>query len=132
MDGKRRAGAAVADRRGELGMTQKQLADESGVAERTIGSLERGIRWPNARNRARIDTALGWPAGELHRIATREDERPRHRPVSDELRRLIVEHLPDVEDQRWVIGILEGTKRRPQAGESQTQKHTARESQPAP
>jgi DNA-binding XRE family transcriptional regulator len=68
-----RVTAAVIDRRSELGWTQKRLAAEAGVAERTVQNLEAG-RVPQPLIRAKIEMALGWPPGEFRRIAEREEE----------------------------------------------------------
>lgn len=67
--GRRRAAQAVAERRGKLDMTQQDLADRAGVDAKTIGNLETRGRWPIARTRARIEEALGWPDGEMTRLA---------------------------------------------------------------
>lgn len=74
MDGRQRAARAVTARRGELGMTQQELAGAAGVDIKTIGNLESRGRWPIARTRARIEKALGWPVGELERLASEEPE----------------------------------------------------------
>lgn len=63
-------------------MTQKDLAAAAGVAERTIQSLEAGSR-PQARNRSKIERALGWPNGEMRRIEFDDGSRPP--PVPKEL-----------------------------------------------
>ena len=74
MDGRQRAARAVAARRGVLRMTQQELGAAAGVDVKTIGNLEsRGV-WPIARTRAVIEEALGWPSGEMERIATREEQ----------------------------------------------------------
>lgn len=62
---RQRAIRFVIARRGELGMTQAQLAEAAGVAERTVRSLEIGEAWPWARNLAAIARALKLDAGEL-------------------------------------------------------------------
>jgi transcriptional regulator with XRE-family HTH domain len=64
-----RVGRAVAARRGELGMTQHDLADAAGVDLKTVYNLESGNRWPIARTRAAIAAALGWETGEFAAIA---------------------------------------------------------------
>lgn len=82
MDGRQRAARAVAARRGELGMTQQELASVAGVDTKTIGNLERRGRWPIARTRALMEKALHWPVGEMERIASSDEEPkpPRVRP----------------------------------------------------
>jgi transcriptional regulator with XRE-family HTH domain len=74
MDGRQRAARAVAARRGELRWTQHELGAAAGVDVKTIGNLEKRGVWPIARTRAQIEEALGWPPGELERIAAREGE----------------------------------------------------------
>lgn len=66
---RQRAARAVTARRGQLGLTQQELADAAGVDIKTIGNLESRGRWPIARTRARIENALGWQAGEMQRIS---------------------------------------------------------------
>lgn len=73
MDGWDRVAAAVEDRRSALDWTQRRLAEEAGVAERTVQNLEAGKR-PQARIRGRIERALGWEPGELRRIAEGQPE----------------------------------------------------------
>lgn len=81
MDGRQQAARAVIARRGELGMTQQELADAAEIDIKTIGNLESRGRWPIAKNRARIEKALGWPQGELARLASQDgEEKPVMRP----------------------------------------------------
>ena len=92
MNGRQRAARTVAARRGELGMTQQELADAAGVDSKTIYNLESRGRWPIARTRALVEKALGWPVGEMQRIAENEPE-PEPEPdilpdgVRDDIRR---------------------------------------------
>lgn len=104
--GRRRAATAVTARMGDLGMTQQELAERASVDPKTVGDLIRSRRWPIARTRARIEKALGWPAGELARISTTEDEPPQL--LSPRARRVLREELSD-EDYRRVVGLAEGT-----------------------
>ena len=83
MDGWGRVVAAVVDRRAELGWTQKGLAAQAKVSERTVQNLEAGAR-PQARNRHKIEQALGWPSGEMRRIEEGRDRSP-PRSVIDEV-----------------------------------------------
>ena len=100
----RRAARAVAARRGQLDMTQQQLADAAGIDIKTIGNLERRGRWPIARTRARIERALGWPPGEMQRIA---ESRPEPAPViPDSLMATIRRSLPP-DKQEIAVAALE-------------------------
>lgn len=80
MDRERVAKYVVA-RRGSLGLTQEQLAERAGVTVKTIYNLEAGGRWPQARTRAAIESALHWSSGDLVRVA--EGYEPA--PASDEI-----------------------------------------------
>ena len=66
---RRRAARQVIVRRGELGLSQPALAEAAGVDPKTIWNLESGERWPIAKNRTKIERALGWAEGDLARIA---------------------------------------------------------------
>jgi transcriptional regulator with XRE-family HTH domain len=68
-DDVQRAGRAVAARRGELGLTQQELADDAGVDIKTVYNLESGQRWPISKNRAAIAVALRWEPDALTVIA---------------------------------------------------------------
>jgi transcriptional regulator with XRE-family HTH domain len=61
-------GALVATRRGELGLTQQELADAANVAVGTVVALESGRRWPQAAKRSAIERALRWASGDLVRL----------------------------------------------------------------
>src|SRR5712664_296111 len=66
-----RLGEAIRDARGELKLTQAELAAASGVGLTTIKNLESGrdsIRWP--RSISPVEKALHWPAGRARAIAT--------------------------------------------------------------
>lgn len=58
-------GAIVRARRGDLGLTQKQVAEQAGVNVDTLSDLETGARWPRAANLASIARVLGLDAAEL-------------------------------------------------------------------
>lgn len=62
-------GRHLAELRGGMGWTQKQLAERSGVTERSISSFENGDTWPRAGTRAKLEKALGISAGYLSNYA---------------------------------------------------------------
>ncbi|MFI6910151.1 helix-turn-helix domain-containing protein [Nonomuraea sp. NPDC050394] len=64
-----RAGEFVASRRGELDLTQQELAETAGVDVKTIYNLESGSRWPQAGTRAAIEKALHMQPGQLQRVS---------------------------------------------------------------
>ena len=103
MDGRQRAASAVAARRGELRMTQGELGAAAGVDVKTIGNLEsRGV-WPIARTRAKLEEALGWPSGEMARIAAAEEKQP---VIPPDLLALIRRRFPP-DKQQEAIDALE-------------------------
>jgi DNA-binding XRE family transcriptional regulator len=65
-----RVGQAVADRRMDLGLTQKELAEKAGLAMNTAALLERGRTFPRAANARKLEDALEWPRGTIGRIRT--------------------------------------------------------------
>lgn len=67
-------GTCVAERRVELGLSQAALAKAASVDAKTLRSLERGERWPQDANRAKIERALGWRPGALEILY--EEETP--------------------------------------------------------
>jgi transcriptional regulator with XRE-family HTH domain len=73
-EGRRAAGRAVLARRGELGLTQAQLAGMADVDIKTVYALEAGGRWPIARNLAAIARALGISADDLRDLAEEGSE----------------------------------------------------------
>lgn len=109
MDGRRRAACAVAARRGDLELTQQQLADRAKVSARTIGNLEslaRGAgRWPIAANRVKIAKALEWDGGMLDFLASPPDDSG----ISPELRALIEREVPDPQRAADAIRYVEET-----------------------
>jgi transcriptional regulator with XRE-family HTH domain len=68
-EGIQRVGRAVAARRGELGMTQQDLADAAGIDLKTVYNIESGTRWPIAKTRVAVAEALRWPPDALSVLA---------------------------------------------------------------
>lgn len=62
-------GRAVEARIADLGTSLARLAEVANVGESTLRRLIRGDTWPNAATRSRIEIALGWNFGTLHRLA---------------------------------------------------------------
>ena len=52
---------AVEARRGTLGMSRDELAAKAQIDPKTIYNLEKDGKWPIARTRARIESALYIP-----------------------------------------------------------------------
>jgi len=91
-------GARIRKRRQVLGMRQHELAAKVGVDRSAVSNWERGRHLPQ-RYQGKLEEVLGISL----------DEEPQFRPIPPELRRLVEQTLPDIEDQRRVIGLLEGT-----------------------
>jgi transcriptional regulator with XRE-family HTH domain len=65
MDVRRRVGLNVRKFRGELGLSQEQLAFEAGLHRTYISGVERGIRNPTVTVLDQIARALDVPPGRL-------------------------------------------------------------------
>jgi transcriptional regulator with XRE-family HTH domain len=63
-----RAGAAVAARREQLGLSQRKLADERIVSQSQLVKFERGEHWPRQSTLTRIEGYLDWSPGTIARI----------------------------------------------------------------
>ncbi|WP_241473864.1 FHA domain-containing protein [Mycolicibacterium neoaurum] len=63
-----RAGAAVAARRDQLGLSQRKLADERIVSQSVLVKFERGEHWPRQTTLTKIEGYLDWSPGTLARI----------------------------------------------------------------
>ena len=63
-----RAGAAVAARRRELDIKQRNLAKYKIMNAGALIAFEKGRSWPRERTRARLEEILQWPAGTIATI----------------------------------------------------------------
>ena len=63
-----RAGAAVAARRRELGITQRTLAKYRIMNAGALIAFEKGRSWPRERTRAKLEEVLQWPPGTIANI----------------------------------------------------------------
>jgi len=63
-----RAGAAVAERRDELGLSQRKLNEDHVISQSVLVKFERGRHWPRERTRTKIEEYLRWPPGTIARI----------------------------------------------------------------
>ncbi|MGA5462462.1 FHA domain-containing protein [Mycobacterium sp. NPDC050041] len=72
-----RAGQAVAERRRELGLSQRDLL-ALGVAKSqgTLVNFENGRTWPRRSSRARLEEVLKWPPGTIAAIVAGESGPP--------------------------------------------------------
>ena len=107
----RRVGRAVAARRGELGMTQQELADAAGVDIKTVYNLESGTRWPIARTRAAISAALGWQADALDSgaVVTTAPPAPGLPRMSPEQEKAARPHLGPINRRIGEVALSTGT-----------------------
>jgi transcriptional regulator with XRE-family HTH domain len=63
-----RAGNAVAARRAELGISQRELARRKIITASNLIAFEKGRAWPRERTRATLEELLHWPAGTIAAI----------------------------------------------------------------
>jgi transcriptional regulator with XRE-family HTH domain len=92
-----RVADAVRNRRGDLGVTQQDLAHLAGVSVGTIANLESAGRWPWVRNRTLVEAALGWQTGSLDRIGRGGEPAPVEQADGDRPRYLdpAEQHIAD-------------------------------------
>ena len=65
MEVRRRVGLNVRKFRGELGLSQEQLAFDAGLHRTYISGVERGVRNPTVTVLEQVAVALGVPAARL-------------------------------------------------------------------
>lgn len=63
-----RAGSAFADRRVELGLTQRDIAGLKIMGQPALVAFEKGRAWPRERTRAKLEQAARWPPGTLAKL----------------------------------------------------------------
>lgn len=64
-------GRAIEQARGRRELTQQELAELVEVSVKTINNLENGrSRGMRAKTQSRLQDALGWPEGHVHRLLT--------------------------------------------------------------
>jgi transcriptional regulator with XRE-family HTH domain len=83
-----RAGAAFADRRAELGISQRQLAAMKIIGAPNLIAFEKGRSWPRERTLAKLEQVVHWPPGTLAKVraggeANVSGATGRHQPESD-------------------------------------------------
>jgi len=61
----RRGGNRLKDRRGELGLTQAELAERVGVTRKTVNTVENGVFTPSALLAIKLAGALGVTVEQL-------------------------------------------------------------------
>ena len=64
-----RLGAAVRELRKAVGLSQRELAEKSGIAKQAITNIERGATLPTLRTLERLAVALHVPPSEVLRRA---------------------------------------------------------------
>jgi pSer/pThr/pTyr-binding forkhead associated (FHA) protein/transcriptional regulator with XRE-family HTH domain len=64
-----RAGAAVAERREELGYSPRRLSDDGVIGQAELEDFERGRSWPHESIRHKVEQALRWPLGTITGVA---------------------------------------------------------------
>lgn len=123
--GRQRAAMAVEARRGALGMSRDELASAAQVDPKTVYNLEKNGRWPIARSRSRIEAALGWPSGEMERIASAPEGRPEPL-VPPEVEQAIRRARRDDQWKDAVMEALETIARERRAGQAGDQSQRQR------
>lgn len=63
-----RAGRAVAERRQQLGISQRSLERDAIFNQSALIKFEKGRSWPRAKTLDKLETALEWPSGHIEKI----------------------------------------------------------------
>ncbi len=66
---RQQAADALRDRMEALGLTIRDVADQAGIHENTLGNMLAGQSWPRERARTAIETAVRWERGTLTKLA---------------------------------------------------------------
>lgn len=66
--GRARAGAAVAARRRQLGISQRSLAVDGVITAAALIAFEKGRSWPREGTRRKLEAVLDWEPGSIDRI----------------------------------------------------------------
>jgi len=109
-----RTGTIIKRARLRKRMTQKQLAKAAGVSIRAVNDWENDRAYP--RNPVAVEELLGIS------LDGSEDDVSDFRPVSPQLRKMVMETLKDPDDQRRVLGLLEGTLTWPERSGDEAQR----------
>lgn len=104
-------GQRIMRRRQALDMSQEDLALAVGVTRSTVSNWEVGKHFPK-KYLGKVEAVLGISL-----------DTGSYRPVSPQMRRMVAETLDDPEEQRRVIGLLEGTLTWPGEDEGQQGRH---------
>jgi transcriptional regulator with XRE-family HTH domain len=76
-EARKRMGANIQERRESLGLSRRELADQSGLTLATISALERGKRWPELLTVKLLCKALRFNASSFFDGIRREPRRGR-------------------------------------------------------
>lgn len=84
--GRARAGAAVAARRRQLGISQRGLASDGVITAAALIAFEKGRSWPRQSTRRKLEEVLQWEPGSIDRIRRGEatDGGPSRPALGDE------------------------------------------------
>src|ERR1700761_9731920 len=63
-----RAGSAFADRRAELGLTQRDIAGLKIMGQPALVAFEKGRAWPREKTRAKLEQVARWAPGTLAKL----------------------------------------------------------------
>lgn len=103
--------AAMSERMHQLRLTQREVAERSGVSVATLRQIQNGYgsRTRRARTLAGISVALGWPADYLANVLTGAAPPPPSEPTDSQDR--VLTKLEEIHDElRELRGLLDDHK----------------------
>lgn len=104
-------GKRVAELRAQIGMGQKELANEAGTTTKVISQLERGVSVPSVEKLADIAAALHAQLADLFEFSEDVSDR-RHRALMQIDYMLRGRHAKDLEAVRDLLKLVFEIKRR--------------------
>lgn len=90
------AATAFIARRIELGLTQEQVRDLTGLSVSSLIDFEKCRSWPREQTLQKLEDAVGWPPGALRAIRAGKPA-PGQSPEPDPAAQIVVDALRSVE-----------------------------------
>lgn len=78
-----RLASAIEARRGELGLSLRQVAELAGITGETLRAVRKGSNEPSSLTKRGIERALAWAAGSVDHILDGDGPLPADKPPAD-------------------------------------------------
>ena len=81
-------GMMIAEKRKELGMTQRELAEKMGVTDKAVSKWERALSYPDLPSLAKLAETLGMSVDELLQMKSESMQIEEKTPISKTISRI--------------------------------------------